>query len=177
MAEPLDQILPEFDVSSRHERFIEAPPERVWDAMIELDLRRSPLLRLLFALRGITSIGQGIDGFERFGFVRLAEEPPRLLILGLVGRFWTIAGDLRRVTPEEFRSWSEEGTARVGWSFEITPRDGGSHVRTETRIEPTGPAARRNFRRYWRLVGPFSGLTRIAMLRIIDRAATAGTSL
>jgi hypothetical protein len=40
----------------------------------------------------------------------------------------------------------------------------GSDVETETRIRYFGDAARRKFRAYWLLVGPFSGLLRRALL-------------
>jgi hypothetical protein len=54
----------------------------------------------------------------------------------------------------------------------VDPADGGAAtVSTETRVLCTDPGSRRAFRRYWRIVRPFSGLIRIEMLRSIRREA------
>jgi hypothetical protein len=50
---------------------------------------------------------------------------------------------------------------------------GGSRVGTETRIAATDDTARRRFGRYWRLIGPFSSITRREMLAAIRRRAEA----
>jgi hypothetical protein len=39
-------------------------------------------------------------------------------------------------------------------------REGQSLLRTETRVEAGDPRSRRAFRRYWFVVGPFSGFIR-----------------
>jgi hypothetical protein len=44
---------------------------------------------------------------------------------------------------------------------------------TETRVHVADPRSRRKFARYWRVVGPFSGLTRILVLRAAKRRAEA----
>ncbi len=65
-----------------------------------------------------------------------------------------------------------EGYAKAVWDFRLTPEAGGTRLSTETRINCTDAASRRRFRLYWRIVGPFSGLIRIALLRAVARAAT-----
>jgi hypothetical protein len=42
---------------------------------------------------------------------------------------------------------------------------GGTLLSTETRVSATNSTARRAFRGYWRVVGPFSGLIRRRWLR------------
>ena len=44
---------------------------------------------------------------------------------------------------------------------------------TETRVHIADPAVRRKFRRYWRVIRPFSGLIRILLLRAAKRRAEA----
>jgi len=44
---------------------------------------------------------------------------------------------------------------------------------TETRVLCSGTAALRSFKRYWLVVGPFSGLIRRHILRAIARVAEA----
>ncbi len=39
----------------------------------------------------------------------------------------------------------------------------------ETRVQCLGPRARRNFRLYWALIGPFSGLIRKEALRLVRK--------
>jgi hypothetical protein len=50
-------------------------------------------------------------------------------------------------------------------------RFAGGILTTETRIEPTDALSGRRFRRYWMLIRPFSGLTRLVWLRAIRRRA------
>jgi hypothetical protein len=46
-------------------------------------------------------------------------------------------------------------------------------VATETRIAATDSVAERRFGRYWRLIAPFSAITRREMLAAIKRRAEA----
>jgi len=56
----------------------------------------------------------------------------------------------------------------------VSERAGGrSTIVTETRIVCTDADARRKFRLYWRLVGPFSALIRRILLRSIKGDAEA----
>ena len=57
------------------------------------------------------------------------------------------------------------------WNFRIDPSRGGCRLRTETRIDCVDAAALWRFRVYWTLVGPFSGLIRRDLLRLIRREA------
>jgi hypothetical protein len=46
-----------------------------------------------------------------------------------------------------------------------------SRLSTETRVQATDAMSRRQFLRYWRIIGPFSGLVRRDLLRRIKREA------
>ncbi len=112
------------------------------------------------------------EGVERLGFVRVENVPERELVFGLVGRFWKARGDLRRVTREEFLAFGEEGFVKAAWNVAVEPAaGGGTLLSTETRVLGFGASARRRFLFYWSLIEPFSGLTRIGMLRSIRAAA------
>ena len=68
--------------------------------------------------------------------------------------------------------FTEEGCVKVAWNLRLA--DGGSNscaLLTETRIQYFGASARRKFRLYWTLVGPFSGAIRRALLSGIRRRA------
>jgi hypothetical protein len=111
-----------------------------------------------------------MEGLLRSGFVVLDEAPGDEIVLGLVGRFWSPTGGLLRVDPAEFAGFDRPGYAVAAWNFTLRG-DGPVTLATETRVRLTDDGARRRFRPYWALVGPFSGLTRREMLRVVRRAA------
>ncbi len=102
----------------------------------------------------------------------LGEQPGHEVVLGTIGRFWRPSGGMRPFAAAEFASFREEGWAKGAWNFRVSVApDGATTLSTETRVRCTDPRSRRTFRRYWRLVRPFSGLIRIEMLRAIRREA------
>lgn len=171
MMELLDRYLPAETTLSRHQELIAARPHKIWDALGEVDLRASLVIRILFLLRGIPATGR-LGDFEGIGFKVLHQDSPRYLVLGLIGRFWRVRGGLIDFGPSEFATFDQPGYAKAVWGFEITGVEGGpSTVVTETRVECTDPTTERRFRRYWRLVGPSSSMTRKEMLRLLRKAA------
>ncbi len=168
----IDDYAPEYDVASRHHVDVRATPEVVYDAARRLDLSRSGLIRTLFRLRGLPTRRLNLEGFLKMGFVLLDEKPQQELLLGLIGRFWTPTGHLQRFEPAAFRPFDQPGFAKATWTFYIDPQpDGIVRLSTETRVQCTDAASLRRFRRYWRIVGPFSGLIRKEMLRVIKQEA------
>ncbi len=169
----LGDWLPRYDVRTRHEIDVAAPQDTAYRSMRELDLGRSALVRGLMMARGMHTV-RTIDAFIDAGFVLLVDRPPDGLVLGAIGRFWRPRGSLRRFDPNDFTTFDEPGLAKAAWSFEVHEEAGGSRIGTETRVLCTDAVGRRRFRRYWRVVGPFSSLIRRRMLRIAKRSAEAG---
>jgi hypothetical protein len=185
----IDAFLPTYDAVERHETTVRAPAETVYAALRTADLAGALPVRLLLALRALPgALAQGREGFrhlaerardpitlaefERQGFTVLAEDPPVELLIGLEGAFWTLGGGIRATDASRFRGPQEPGTARAAWSFRLEEHPGGRvALSTETRVHPTEPESARRFRRYWRLVRPWSGLIRRYMLRAIRREA------
>ena len=180
---PLDEFLPDYDVNEVHSTRVAAPPEAVLAAAREVTPREVPLLVVLMALRRLpAAIGRRsrrgrraldtplLDEFTRGGFVLLADRPDEL-VLGVVGRFWTPDGGVRRLAAAEFAGFDEPGFAKAVVNFHASAVPGGSLVTTETRIRTTDEAARRSFRRYWRVVMPGSAAIRRAWLRAIRKRA------
>jgi hypothetical protein len=168
----IDKWMPCFDVGSRHERAVSAPPARTYAAVRRVDLAADPLVRALFSVRGLVRPRRPrrtftLEGFVAAGFTLLEEVPGREIILGLTGRFWRPSGDLMRLESDAFAAFDEPGWAQAVWSFEIALVGAGSVVATETRVRATDQVARRAFRRYWRVVGPFSGVVRRRTLALI----------
>ena len=153
----LDDFMPRYEFRQRHRVAVAAPPERVDKALRELTLADVPLVRALFALRGLPRRGRVVDVLAGLGQV-LEDVPGEGLVLAVRGQFWHARGG-------DDGSAAAEAVAdfRIG-------RDG---LSTETRVHVEDPAARRRFRRYWLLVRPFSGLIRIRLLRAAKRRAEA----
>ena len=165
----IDRFLPIYEVSKHHQVEVATASGRAYRAVVELDLSRSPMIRLLFALRGLPRRQPlTLSELARAGFVILGEEPGIEIVLGVTGRFWRARGGLLRVGPDEFAAFTEPGYAKAAWNFRVEPTDDGlSIVSTETRVTTTDPASRRAFRFYWRFVGPFSGLIRRRALALV----------
>jgi hypothetical protein len=172
----LSAFLPEYDVAREYRLAMAAPADVVYAAVRALDLGESWLIRRLFALRRIPESALTLSGLERIGFAVLAEEPGQELVLGLIGRFWRTRGDVVRTDPDHFRAFHEPGYAKAAWNFRVLPgRTAGVVLATETRVRCTDEVSREAFRRYWRLIGPFSGWIRRETLRIVKRRAEAGS--
>lgn len=166
----------------RHARWIAAPPALVYSALGTTDLSRSPLVRLLLAIRTLRR-PKGpltLDSLTRAGFMVVGERPGEEIVLGVVGKFWKPSGERRPADRAQFRRGAPEGEVLVAWSFEVAKSEERSAKRentllaTETRITCGDPATLRTFRRYWRLVHPGSALIRRAMLRAVAREAVLG---
>ncbi|HXE74822.1 MAG TPA: hypothetical protein VNN18_04175 [Candidatus Xenobia bacterium] len=168
--------MPAYDVAARHTIEISASLERVYGALQQVDLARSALTRWLLALRGLWSpfrkTALTLADFRESGFTLVGEDPPRELLLGLVGKFWSPTGCVQRLDAAGFRSFSQPGFAKAAWSFSLEPL-GASRTRlaTETRIQCMDARSRRRFRLYWFFIGPFSGCLRREALRLVKQEA------
>lgn len=178
----LDAAMPRWDEADRHAISVAAPAERTYLAVRRVDLAASPIARALLAIRNLPALARGrrvpasltLDDAVRAGFVVLAEEPGREIVLGVAGRFWTLSGGRTAIRRDQFAGHAEPGTAKAAISFRVDP-DGPERCRvvTETRVLCADADARRSFRRYWRLVRPGSALIRRAALARIKRDAEA----
>jgi hypothetical protein len=166
----LSEVLPEYDFRERHSRHVAAPPERVFAAVRELCADDTPAVRVLFRLRGLRGDTRRpiFDQMERFGFVVVAEEPGRELVVAAIGQPWRLRGGTRP-RGVDFRTFAEPGFAKMALNWRL--EDG--TLSTETRVRLTDAQARRAFRRYWLVIRPFSGLIRRAWLRAVARRAEA----
>ena len=155
----LDRWLPEFDARERHERSVGAPDDEALAALLATPVACDRLTRTLLAVRGIragrTPIRRLFDG--RF---EVLEESPTVLVLAGSAQPWRLRGG---VGP--FRS-PAPGTVRIAVDFRAV----NGLLSTETRVAATDDQARRAFRRYWFVVGPFSALIRRRWLAAASRA-------
>ncbi len=163
----IDSIMPRCHFSERHQRRLAASPQRAMAELRLIDLTRSPLIRSLFALRGVPAgtLGTMFAG----GFRVLDEQADRGLVVGSVGRFWGSGGGIEPIADTAaFLANRKPGCARLAWAFEFLPLpDGGCEAVTETRILCNDFAARWRMTLYWMLIRPASGMIRREMLRLL----------
>ncbi|MGD9589236.1 MAG: hypothetical protein AB7Q37_00770 [Pyrinomonadaceae bacterium] len=166
----IDRYLDKFDFSERHLLMVAGQPDEIYRTAHEVDFSESLIIRSLLRLRGMPTENFSLKAIERSIFKKLDEEPGHELVLGLVGRFWTIYGDLQKIgSGADFCEFDKPGYAKAVWNFTVAQKGTRSCLTTETRIKCLDDASRRNFGRYWTLIRPFSGLIRIEMLRAIKR--------
>jgi hypothetical protein len=184
----LAELLPAYDFNEVHVRWVEAPPERVYQAIKNVTAGEMPMVRLLFAIRSLPGTLTGKGGLPAakdkslyqqmvgFGFTVLDEQPGRELVVGIVDQAWKVDGG--ETVPirgaEDFLAFAEPGFIKAAMSFELAEQGGGTHLRTETRVQATDRSTRRKFGRYWRLIRPGSGAIRRSWLRAAKRRAERG---
>ena len=172
----LDELMPRPDVAARYETRVRASLERTRKAMREADFSQLPLTRILMGLRklgwGRKKAEHAATQEERLraaGFISIPTGSEDEVLLGVVGRFWRPdSGTVRGLTAEDVVAFQREGFAKAIWNFTVERVDDTvTRLATETRVLAYGSAARRKFRAYWLVVGPFSGLIRREMLRMV----------
>ena len=177
----LDEIMPVWQFRERHTIRIAASPARVFEAIRNVRANEISLFKTLTWIRrggrrmpeSILNPGDStplLDVATRNGFLYLADDPPRELVVGTV----VVAppGGHYVLTPQTFRTPLAPGFALAAMNFLVTP-DGpnASLVSTETRVFANSPAARQRFARYWRIIYPGSALIRRMWLRAVRRRA------
>jgi hypothetical protein len=139
--------MPEYEFVERHERGVEAAPERALALALTLPAAPDAIVRTLFRLRGVPPDGTLTDLFAALGLAEVARTPTT----------WVVAG--------------RKAGVQIAFDLAARAEGGGSILSTETRVHALSTRARRRFRLYWLVVGPFSALIRRRWLRAAARAA------
>lgn len=183
----IDRYLRRFDTTEVQETRVAAPPAITYAAILDADIR-DPVVDALFAIRELPDrlarrlrheaprLAPAHMTFRdlaspAMGFVPLAEEEGVEFVVGAIGRFWKRDYGWYPFRAEEFTSFNAPGYARIAIGFLVTPAGSGSILRYEARTAATDDAARRRFRRYWRLIHPGVALVMRRALRKIRREA------
>ena len=179
----IDQFLPRYDFAIVHAQVFGVPPEVCLRAARNLDLFRHPAIRALLDLRALPQRAVGrltgrrdggdhvpatfrVEDMTRYGWDLLGENPSEI-VLGQISRPWKAASGA--AAPAAFATYDTPGYAKIALSLRVDPRGTTSSILTlETRVALTDPASLRRFRRYWIVIGPFSGLLRRGALRLLD---------
>lgn len=172
---PIEDWIADPIALSRHERVVRVSPERAVELALEVDPEDDRVVATLIRVRGMKrnrrASGGSMEDFLRAnGFLELQREP-REVIVG-IGAPARIRSSERITHPAEWHGWDRPGWIKAAATFRAEPAgDGTSNLITETQVDATDEAARRRFRRYWRVVSPFSALIRRRWLEQIAKAA------
>lgn len=176
----LDEFAPVWQFHEVHTMRVDAPPERVYEAIRRVRADEILLFRTLTWLRrggkpapeNILNAGNRaslIDVATRSGFIYLADDPPRELVVGTV--IAAPRGTRGTLTPDVFRTNLPPGFTLASMNFLVRADGTGSMVSTETRVFANNATERRRFAAYWRTIYPGSALIRRMWLRAIARRA------
>ena len=177
----LDEFVPVWQFNERHTIRIAAPPARVFESIKNVRADEISLFNALTWIRrggrklpeSILNAGDSAPLLEvatRSGFIYLADEGPRELVIGTV--VLAPRGGRGVLTPEMFKSRLAPGFVLAAMNFLVMP-DGpnASLVSTETRVFANSSYSRRRFAGYWRTIYPGSALIRVMWLRAVRRRA------
>jgi hypothetical protein len=155
----LDEFMPEYEFVEHHRVRVAAPAEQIDRAVRGLTLADVPVARALMRLRGMRQRADRPILDEMAAAAPILEDVPgEGIVLAPSGQFWRLRG-------------GDDGGPAAYAVIDFRARDG--VLTTETRVHVEDAAARRSFRRYWRVIRPFSGLIRIVILRAAKRRAEA----
>ncbi|MGH2915068.1 MAG: hypothetical protein ACRDMX_08770 [Solirubrobacteraceae bacterium] len=156
MAPELDRWLADPALRVRHRRPSDATADALWRAAREIRLRDTATLGRLVRWRIPGLTGElSFDELFRAPPFTILQEGERLLVSGLVGRIWTLRRDYPLLRDaDEFRGWSQPGTARVLFANWVA--DGG--LESETRVQAFGAQGRLGLAAVRPLVAAFGPL-------------------
>ncbi len=183
----LDRWMPTYAWHSRHAKVVPGTPTGVSGHLAAVTVGELRIAAPLFAVRLLPTLLFGKrprlaarrdipvwDAMVQAGFLPLAGPAEPVSVLGFVGRPWQLRLDQavrRDVGPDAFASFAEPAYVKGVTGTTVRPHADGAVVVTETRVVATDSYAARRFSPYWRLIEPFSGLTRRDMLAAVDRRA------
>lgn len=195
-AQPLQLAGDSEDIMSALDRLIPAPAivevdrvelavdaTRSWQAVRNLDLAQSSLVRTLFGIRTLpdrlkgkkTELRLRLDDListpEEPGFRILAADPPHELAVGAIGKVWRPGIPFVHVADAAaFAAFSQPGYVKVAWALRVVAEgEQTSRVELELRVAATDEDAWKKFTRYFRLIGPGSHFIRRMLLAQLER--------
>ena len=157
--------------------------DRAWNAVGQLDLAQSTLVRALFGFRTIPDRLAGKKPELRLrledlistpaspGFQILAADPPREIAVGAIGKVWRPAIPFVHVPDAAaFAGFAQDGYIKVAWALRVVREsDQASQVEFELRVVATDDDAWKKFLRYFRLIGPGAHFIRRVLLAQLER--------
>jgi hypothetical protein len=188
----LEWLLPDFDATHIEHRVVDGDLDSVYRAVTSVDMveipKAYPAVRALFAARGAAErlvntllerpaptvdpddpmrLG---DMPEHGDWVKLADDPPRELAFGVIGRFWGGETVWATIDAHDFATFDSPGFAKIACSASLRPY-GSSRtlVSYEARTKALDADSRVRFLRYWRVVRPGVAIVMRAFLQAVAK--------
>ncbi len=181
----LDQFAPVYQFNEVHSIEVAASREQVYRAIKGVTADEIRFFRTFTWIRrcgsedseSILNPPEHVPILEvatRRGFLLLAEEPDREIVIGTAVVVPPGFQPKTRPTPEDFKAARQPGFALATMNFLVEDSGPGVFtVTTETRVYATNPSTRRRFAVYWRVIYPGSALIRRMWLRAVKHRAEA----
>ncbi len=182
----LDDFVPAFQFAEFHTIRVKASRGHVFAAIRDVTANEVTLFQTLtwmrrFGRRGPESILNAppdeplLAVATRSGFLKLAEDPGREIVLGTLVAAPKGARLKKDPTPDDFKALHAPGFALAALNFRMEDAAHGETVlTTETRVYATDASVRKKFGAYWGVIYPGSALIRVMWLRAIRRRAESG---
>lgn len=180
---PLDRLIANPRLVEVDHVDVAANADMVWPAVRHGDLARSPIISALFHVRTLASrpktkepmppairIDDLRSSAAQPGFQILVDEPAEFAV-GAIGKVWHLDIPFVHVNDaDEFDRFSDAGWVKVAWAMRVLPAvTHGTRIEIEVRVSATDEESWRKFRRYFRLIGPWSRFIRRSALRALGR--------
>lgn len=173
----LARVLPGHQFGEHHSGIVDAPQAVVWTALQQLrwtDLRVGRPLMTIRGLGGRVLRDQVFETFTDRAGALVVAEPPRTVLLAMVGKPWSLVPQsMPMASLEELRSFADPGWLKYGMEWVLHPLlERRTLVETRTLCQATDPSARRRFGLYWLVIRGASGAIRRDMISALRRLST-----
>jgi len=184
----INRFMPHADIRERHETLVRAPADVVFHVAQHFDVQSIPIIRALFWLRAqlLGAAKPPADLFAKgllaetqaLGWGVLAYRPGRELIMGAATQPWKADVRFTSIPRDRFTQFAGPDLVKIVWTLEAEPLGPAlTRFRTEVRVLATDDAARKKFRRYWRMFGMGIVLIRWLLLPALRREAERRASV
>ena len=175
----LDDVLPLPRWRIAASRLIDASPDTVWAALIDLPMRSIPAGFGLTLLRHLPAVLARRERRVRADDTFLNATPipvvfadrPAAVISAGASQAWKFGGGSTPplVSGEHFAGWASPGWLKVAMGFRLEAVGAGTLLSTETRITATDARTARAFAPYWWAIRAGSVLIRREVIRAVAR--------
>jgi hypothetical protein len=181
----IESAMPIFDAMIAEHAVVQADPATTFHATRALDFLtvRTPLLTAATWVRGVPAWWTGepapplsglmlAEGGGLPGWLVLGEQANREIAFGAVGKFWRPNIEWRDVPQVDFTDFAEPGWGKIAANFSVRPyREQATLLGCQCRTVITDLGSRRQFLRYWWLIGPLVAHIMRATLRTVQADA------
>lgn len=164
----IDKYMNKYDYRKYHEINVACNIENAYKAIVQADISRSLVIKILFALRGLNKNFTSLQELERIGFIKLGEVVNKKMVYGTLTNSPGFSVCIPKFTPVEFLNQTTGIKAAINFSVHYI-NSNTTGISTETRILCISKKLKNRFSIYWFFIAPFSSLIRYQLLAQIKK--------